>query len=152
MPFHGDAFITIDKYMIRSQMSPEFTMCVDTRDKNQDYDLFRKFFKEWKEVSPCYFGDYWPLTPFSLTNDVWMGWQFDRTDMGKGFFQAFRRAECPDESVTLKLRGLDERAVYVVTDLDNPTPRQVLGSELMNGFVVKSTEKPAALIFTYEKK
>lgn len=151
MPFNGTGFLTIDPYLIRSQMSPEFTMGVDTRIKDQNYNLFRKLFNEWKRVSPCYLGDYWPLTSYSQKNDVWMGWQFDRPDLGEGFFQAFRRAECPDESFTLKLRGLDENATYVVTDLDNPTPKQVTGAELMKGFIVKSAEKPAALIFTYKK-
>lgn len=151
MPFYGDGFMTLDKYLIRSQMSPEFTMGIDMTDKSKDYALFRKLFNEWKQVSPCYLGDYWPLTEYSLANDVWMGWQFDLPDEGRGFFQAFRRAECPSESITLKLRGLDKKAAYVVTDLDNPTPTKLTGAELMKGFVVRSSEKPAALIFTYEK-
>lgn len=152
MPYNGDAFMTIDKYMIRSNLAPEFEMGIDTRDKNLDYDLFRKLFNEWKQVSPCFLGDYWPLTSYSLENNVWMGFQFDRPDLGRGFFQAFRRADCPDESVILKLQGLEKQAKYIVTDLDNPTPRQLTGAQLMKGFAVESKEKPAALIFTYEKQ
>ena len=119
-PFNGTGFLTQDIYLIRSQMSPEFTMGVDTRPTDQSYDILRKTFKEWKQVSPCYFGDYWPLTGYSLKNDVWMAWQFDRPDLGEGFFQAFRRGDCPEESITLKLRGLDPNATYTVTDLDHP--------------------------------
>lgn len=151
-PFNGTGFLTQDIYLIRSQMSPEFTMGVDTRPTDQSYDVLRKAFREWKQVSPCYFGDYWPLTGYSLKNDVWMAWQFDRPDLGEGFFQAFRRAECAEESITLKLRGLDPNATYTVTDLDNPAPMQVQGSELMNGFLAHSAERPAALIWTYKRE
>ena len=38
--------MTVDPYMIRSQMSPAFTMCVDTRRKDLDYDLLRKLVRE----------------------------------------------------------------------------------------------------------
>ena len=31
MPFNGTGFLTVDTYLIRSQMSPEFTLGVDTR-------------------------------------------------------------------------------------------------------------------------
>ena len=95
MPFNGTGFLTVDKYLIRSQMSPEFTLGVDTRRKDLDYQLLRTLIDQWRHVSPCYFGDYYPLTPYSTENTIWMAWQFDRPDLGEGFVQAFRRAECP---------------------------------------------------------
>ena len=54
-----------------------------------------------------FYGDFWPLTPYSLENNVWMAWQFDRPEAGEGVVQAFRRAENGDESATFRLRGLD---------------------------------------------
>jgi hypothetical protein len=43
---------------------------VDTRRKDLDYDLLRKLYRDWRQVSACYLGDYYPLTPYSRTVDV----------------------------------------------------------------------------------
>ncbi len=151
MPFNGTGFLTVDPYLIRSQMSPEFTLGLDTRRTDLDYDLMRKLYAEWKEVSGCYFGDYWPLSDYSLANNVWMAWQFDLPEEGRGFIQAFRRADCPDESFTLHLRGLDPDATYQLTDADSGEILTATGAALATGFEAKAPEAPAALLWTYRK-
>ena len=40
---------------------------------------------------PAIFGDYYPLTPYSLDNTAWIAWQFDCPEKGEGLVQAFRR-------------------------------------------------------------
>lgn len=150
MPFNGTGFLTVDKYLIRSQMSPEFTLGVDTRRTDLDYGLLRELTSQWRGVAPCYFGDYYPLTPYSLENNTWMAWQFDRPEMSRGFVQAFRRAGCPEPSITLRLRGLDPNVAYAITDLDGGREWRSTGRELMSkGLRVESSEVPSALIFTY---
>ena len=152
MPFNGTGFTTVDAYLIRSQMSPEFTLGVDTRRKDLDYDLLRKLVREWRQVAPCYWGDYYPLTPYSLANDVWMAWQFDRPDRGEGFVQAFRRGDCPEPSVRLKLHGLDPQARYRLVDFDAPAPREMSGRELMDpGLLVRAEKRPRAVVIAYTR-
>ena len=151
MPFNGTGFLTVDKYLIRSQMSPEFTLGLDTRRTDLDYDLMRKLYSEWKEVSSCYFGDYWPLSDYSLANNIWMAWQFDLPEEGRGFIQAFRRADCPDESFTLYLRGLDPDATYQLTDADSGETITSTGAALASGFEARAPEAPAALLWMYRK-
>jgi alpha-galactosidase len=153
MPFNGTGFITVDKYLIRSQMSPEFTVGIDTRRKDLDYKLFRELTDQWRLVSPCYFGDYYPLTKFELGNAIWMAWQFDRTDTGQGFVQAFRRGDCPEESVVLRLRGLDPDARYTLKDVDAGSSWQASGRELLDeGITVTSPVRPAAILITYQRE
>ena len=153
MPFNGTGFITVDKYLIRSQMSPEFTVGVDTRRQDLDYQLLRTLTEQWRQVSPCYFGDYYPLTAYGTGNTIWMAWQFDRPDLGTGFVQAFRRADCPEESVQLRLHGLDPEARYTLMDVDANQPWQASGQELLaQGVTVKSPSRPTAILITYEKK
>ncbi|MHB0998124.1 MAG: GH36 C-terminal domain-containing protein, partial [Armatimonadota bacterium] len=152
MPFNGTGFLTIDEYLIRSQMSPEFTLGVDTRRTDQDYDLLRKLFTEWRELSQCYFGDYYPLTEYSTANDVWMAWQFDYQDENRGFVQAFRRAECPDDEIKLKLDGLNADSTYTVVNLDTGIRAEMTGRQLMGyGIKVKATKSPSAIIYRYDK-
>jgi len=89
------------------------------RDRDYDYDLARRVVREWKQVAAYMLdGDYYPLTPYSAGNDVWMAWQFDVPEKGEGIVQAFRRADCIYRSADLPLNGLDPDTDYAVTDLD----------------------------------
>ena len=82
----------IDPYLLRSVMCPHFTACFDVRRTDLDYDMIRRVMGQWREFAEYYYGDYYPLTSYSLENDVWMAWQFDCPELGEGMVQAFRRA------------------------------------------------------------
>lgn len=117
-----------------------------------DVGLLRKLLNEYLQVRPYFLGDYYPLTPYSLAQDTWMAWQFNRPDLGEGMVQAFRRAESLDESTCYTLRGLDPNAEYIVTDLDAGTSRRTMGRDLINrGTLIILKNRPDAGIFTYRK-
>lgn len=151
MPFNGTGSITPDPYLVRSLASPWLTLGVDLTGKGRDWTQLKNLVAQWKKLSPCMLGDYYPLSPYSLANDAWMAWQFDRPDLGEGFLQAFRRGDCPLESITLKPRGLVPAARYEVVNLDGGPAMTLTGLELMSGFVVSSRAKPAALVFSYRR-
>jgi alpha-galactosidase len=97
-------------------------------------------------------GDYWPLTPYSLGEDAWMAWQFDRPAGGDGMVQAFRRAACQQARATFRLRGLDPAATYEVTDLDEGKPHTHAGKDLLDrGLPVEIKDKPGAALIAYRK-
>ncbi len=91
--------------------------------------------------------------PCSLGADVWLAWQFDRPDAGRGVVQAFRRAESIYETARMRLRGLDPAARYLLTDLDHPgDPRKITGRELMeSGLEVAISARPGSAVLTYAK-
>ena len=125
---------------------------VDIRVQEIDYDALRRLFGQWRNTSQYYCGDYYPLTPYSRENNVWIAWQFHRPDLGQGTVQAFRRADCPDSSVRLTLRGLEPDAHYEFTHLDEPGVKVITGDELMkNGLTISVDDQPAAAIFTYKR-
>jgi alpha-galactosidase len=151
LPFFGTGAVSIDAYIYRSCMCAGNTICFDMRNKDLNYELARKLTKEWRQVSPCYLGDYYSLTPYSLEKSVWMAWQFDVPEKGEGMVQAFRRDECGEPKTTFKLQGLDPAATYEVTDLDVGTPAKISGKSLMeDGLAVEIKDKPGAAIFTYK--
>ncbi|MBN1341295.1 MAG: NPCBM/NEW2 domain-containing protein [Phycisphaerae bacterium] len=152
MPFHGTGFIDINTYLVRSLMSPQLTLGQDMRRKDLDYALLRKLIDEWRKVSDCYLGDYYPMTPYSLGQDVWLALQFDRPEAGKGVVHAFRRAESIYESARMRLRGLEAGARYRVTDLDRAKPVEVSGAELMEkGLLVVIEGGPGSAVVMYER-
>ena len=157
IPYWGTGIMYSDPkdlaYIFRSQMGPSFTSCWDPTPK-ADYGLHRKLLDQWRSVRQHILdGDYYPLTPYVATNDVWMAWQFDRANQGEGVVQAFRRAGSGEESKVLKLQGLDVGAAYTVTNLDTAKTAELTGRELMEeGLTVVIKEQPGSALITYRKK
>jgi alpha-galactosidase len=152
IPYFGTAVNADDPYVFRSQMVPAVGIGVEADSKEIDYSRYLRLLAQWRTVTDDYYGDYYPLTPYTPANDGWLAWQFDRSDLGEGMVQAFRRPQSPFESARLKLRGLDPDAQYTVRDLDQPQGRQMSGRELTeSGLLVSIREQPGAVIITYRR-
>ena len=150
VPFYGTGTGAIDPYLFRSTMCPHFTACFDMRKKDANWDLARKLVNEWRKIAPMMLGDYYPLTPYSLSQDAWIGWQFDRPEEGDGMIQVFRRGESIYRQADLKLRGLDPDKQYAVTDLDTNIVTRKQGRELMEqGYRLEIAKPPGAALLTY---
>jgi alpha-galactosidase len=151
--YYRGAFDKIDTYSFRSNISPLMMAAWDMRDKGLDYALARKLTGQWRQVAPFMFGDFYPLTDYSLASDVWMAFQFDRPDVGEGMVQAFRRTDSATESICVKLLGLDPKAEYVVTNLDTAGTTEMTGRDLMEGgLTIAIAAPPGAAVVTYKKK
>jgi hypothetical protein len=87
-------------------MCPAFSICVDVRRDDVNWDLYRKLVAQCRQVAGCTLGDYYPLTPYSRELNHWIAWQFHRPKEGDGMIQAFRREECADSGIALRLYGL----------------------------------------------
>lgn len=152
VPFYGTGVKTTDIYTFRSNMCPAKNCCLDMRDPQLDYASLRTCYRQWEEVADNFYGDYYPLTPYSPDSDVWMAWQFDRPEADQGMVQAFRRENCIFEAARFKLKGLDPDAVYEVKDLDSGTVIRTKGSELLDkGLRIELTQSPDSAIITYKK-
>lgn len=152
LPFWGTGFIDFDAYIARSCYGLNMTLGPDVRRKDIDWTLLRKLTDEWKRIAPSFYGDYYPLTKYSLDADAWLAWQFDRPDAGEGMIQAFRRPDSPYESASLRLHGLEPETRYLVTDLDERRPIEADGRQLANrGLLVRIPARPGAAIVTYRR-
>ncbi len=153
MPFYGTGAGTVDAYAFRSVMCPSFTACYDMRRDDIGFDELRRLMGQWERVAPVMMmGDYYPLTEYSLANDVWIGWQFDLPDEGRGVIQVFRRADSIYQAAQLPLRGLDPSARYEVADVDTGEARVLTGAELIEtGVPVRIDTRPGALLLEYRR-
>lgn len=152
-PFYGTGTSKIDRYLVRSTLCPSFTACWDQRDNEIDHAALRHEIDLWRAYGPNFAGDFYPLTPYSLLEDQWIGWQFNRPESGTGLVQTFRRVQCIYESARLPLRGLEASATYKVSNIDAPNaPVEMSGEELITGGLpVNIAEKPGTAFFIYEK-
>ncbi len=138
-------------YMRRSNMCPANIGCFDFRVAVDDA-LITKLYNEWLEVGPNYYGDYYPLTPWSVSQDNWIAWQYHRPEEGTGFVQAFRRNESQFFGATFPLRGLDTDAEYDVRNVDAEGTIRMTGKALMEeGVAIELKEKPGAAVVMYTK-
>jgi alpha-galactosidase len=151
-PFFGGGFTTVDPYNFWSNATPSLGLGIDVRVEEIDYAALRRLIAQWRQINPNYFGDFYPLTPYSRDDKAWIAWQFDWPEKGQGFVQAFRRHKSDFEAVRLKLTALNHEARYRVTDLDGTQSKEMSGHELVEkGLPISLMEQPAAAVLVYER-
>lgn len=150
MPYYGTGTSAFDPYRLRSDLCPFLNACYDMRRADLDYATARRILGQWRRFAGCYLGDYYPLTGYSLEEDVWMAWQFDLPEPGRGVIQCFRRAHSPYESARFRLHGLNPDKEYDLTDLDTGQTLRLSGQVLLDdGVPVAANSRPAAVVITY---
>jgi alpha-galactosidase len=151
LPFQGTANMGFwEPYFYRSS----FVTAFDNGGINTNNAAVQKrAYSEWKQLAPIMLnGDYYPLSPYSLTNTEWMAWQFDRPDTGEGYVQAFRRQDNDEAMRSFRLSGLVPAAQYELRNLDVNGIKKSSGKELMEqGLAVEIPSKPGAVIVTYRR-
>jgi alpha-galactosidase len=104
---------------------------------------------EVKKIGPLILnGDYYPLTPYSQSDTVWMAWQFDRPETMEGCAQIFRRTNSPVEAMTVQLQGLNPAQAYDVQDFDRGDLGVLTGTELMSiGVMLQLSPRQSAILY-----
>jgi alpha-galactosidase len=153
-PFNGTGVISQKGiYWMRSSMVAEFTFGPDAAGADViDFAQLRQCMDDWRLLADCFFGDFHPLTPYSLAEDQWMAWQYHQSELDKGTIQVFRRGESVYEAARLRLRGLEPAAHYRIADVDSGPLPEMTGEELMeHGVLVTLPSRPQAAILVYSR-
>jgi alpha-galactosidase len=133
--YSGAGFTAVEPYAFWSTCYPSINCAIDMRVKEIDYATLRKLHNQRREIVSYYYGDFYPLTPYSLENNVWIAWQFNKPESGEGIVQAFRRQGSDVSGCQFRLRCLESNAQYELTNFDVPekTRRRTERSEVMTG-------------------
>ncbi len=152
-PYYGGGPTPVQPYAFWSNAAPSLGSGIDIRIKEIDYAALRRLVAQWRRLSEYYYGDFYPLIPYSQDPAAWMAWQFDVPESGEGAIQVFRRTESFHESARLRLRGIDPEARYALTDLDDPQAAvEFDGREaLEKGILFRIDEKPGARVYVYRR-
>jgi alpha-galactosidase len=152
-PYFGTAIGSVDPYDARSQMTPAPGVSITPKEIEDNRVALQDLLAQWRQVAPYYFGDFYPLTPYSISEATWMGWQLNQTDGKAGTVQAFRRKDSPFVTSQFKLRGLKPEARYQVKDLDSLGASEFTGRQLMeDGLSVSIPERPGAKLLIYTEE
>lgn len=137
-----------DIYVLRASYLPIFNYGFEyVHDKDLDYDLLRHGQREWKMIKPYFYGDFYVLTPWHPQNETDKWTVFMYIQDNSGIIQAFRQETCEEDTVSVKVKGIDEDKWYGITDLDERNSFQCIkGSDLAKGFEISLPEKRMAAV------
>ena len=153
-PYQGTgAIYPNDQYWFISSMVAELTFGPGGAGvTKEDLAVAKEMVELHRKMGDCFLGDFYPLTPYSQSPTVWVGWQYDQSEKGCGVVQAFRRSGCVYESARLPLHGLDLNARYAITDLRTGDASEMSGKELSErGLPVVLRERASAAVVGYRK-
>ncbi len=144
---HANPCSAVDKYNFRSLLSPGMCLSWDPGSPDFPLEQARENIALFKQIRPYFFGDYYPLTPYSTKENVWLAYQFHRPDLDEGVVLAFRRPLCPSNELILSLGGVLPEAEYYVENVDTGAKEHHKGSELASGLKVLLEHKPGSAVF-----
>jgi len=153
LPLHGTGNMVRSNYYFRSNMSSTMVLVWDINSYDHSVAEMQKYMQDFKFLRPYYCGDYYPLTGTKnlLKDDTWLAYQLNRPEEGDGIILAFRREENNEETIKIKLRGLDKLSVYEVYYADYKLSTKVSGWELMEGIEITIPQKRSSLLVKYHK-
>ncbi|MBN2291831.1 MAG: alpha-galactosidase, partial [Pirellulales bacterium] len=151
--YHGAGQTPVEPYAFWSTATPAICLTLDIREKGIDYPALVSLIKQWREAGQYYYGDYYPLLPYTHDTKAWIAWQFHDAEKNEGMVEAFRRSASETDTMQLKLHDLKPECQYVVTYLDSKKSQEASGLKLMSdGLTVKIAAKPGVAVLVYKQK
>jgi alpha-galactosidase len=144
-------------YMFRSGLGSGMVLIMAEFEKDSrnhfSLDWLRTRLDELNQVRDYFLGDFYPLLSFTLAEDSWAAWQYDRPDLGAGVVLVFRRPQSPLIEAKFPLKGLEAESIYEFRDTDSGALTLLSGKEcLERGLYVAMPDKPASRLFIYRKQ
>lgn len=153
-PYQGTgAIYPRDRYWFLSSMVASLTFGPAAGGvTDEDLKVAREMTELHRKMGDCFLGDFWPLTAYAQSPDVWIAWQYDQRDGETGIVQAFHRSQSAYESARFPLRGLDAKARYAIEDLLTGEKSEATGKTLIeDGLPVTLKTLPSAAVMRYRK-
>ncbi len=150
LPASGTGNNNPQKYYFRSSMNGAVVMGWELNNAfnvNQAHEAVAEF----KALRPYFYGDFYPLTDYSTSDEDWAAFQWDRPEERDGIVLAFRRQQAAASTITVNFHGLDPGADYEVVYDDYGITVFKAGRELAEGFVIKIPEVQGSLLIKYRR-
>ncbi len=150
LPASGTGNNSTRKYEFRSSMNGAV---VTGWEINASFNVVQAVedIAEFRALRPYFYGDFYPLTEYSTSDDAWSAMQWDRPDGRDGIVLAFRRPMALNASITILPRGLDPAGDYEVSFDDYGITLIKNGKELAGGLAIKIPDAPGSLLIKYRR-
>lgn len=141
-------------YDLRSSATGGAIVQFDFLGKDFPMEQAKAALDEVIENRKYWYGDFYPLTPPTLTADHWAAYQLHRADLDAGVVLAFRRSECNYPVLAAGLRAIDPAGKYAVELIDEArqkTAQIVTGRQLASDFELRLPKKGSSLLVRYRR-
>jgi len=143
-------------YLMRLGYDIGYGIGLGPDDANNDawIDWIKQALREYREVQPYFYGDFYPLLPDSRDALAWTVWQWNRPESKDGLVMVLRRPKSPFVDMDLAPRHLLPDAMYEVevrTTYDKGPVKEMKGSELAH-LRIQLPEAPSSVLVFYRQK
>lgn len=147
------ALVAGNEYEIRSAMTAGLNATLPPGDDEASMAAAKRLAEQYLGIRKFYYGDYWPLTAYSQSQEVWMAYQLDLPESGEGLVVALRRPAAGETEQRFSLRGLEPDAAYLLEDLDTGRTWTQIGAELAaGGLTIERARQPDSALVRYRRK
>jgi len=155
LPCSGTGNNNTQKYYFRSSMGGAVVLGWELNGtyNNAPFNLVQAHedIAEFKTLRPYFYGDFYPLTEYSTSDEAWAAFQWNRPEERDGIVLAFRRHQAPQSSIAIVLHELVADGDYEVTFEDYGITLFKSGRELGSELSVKIPEAPGSLLIRYRR-
>ena len=156
LPCSGTGNNNTQKYFFRSSMGGAVVLGweINGTYNNASFSLAQAHedIAEFRALRPYFYGDFYPLTEYSTSDEAWAAFQWNRPEERDGIVLAFRRQQAAESSISVLLHELEPEADYEVTYEDYGITLFKTGRELASGLGVKIPEAPGSLLLRYRRR
>jgi alpha-galactosidase len=140
-----------NEYEIRSAMTAGLNIKLPGDDMPETVAEAKRLLDQYLQIQKYYYGDYYPLTDYSQSNDVWMAYQLDLPEIGEGIVVVLKRPGSRDTTRSLRLENIDPAKSYQISNLDSGQQETVTGSTLNQlGLRVQLQKQPDSAVLHYK--
>ncbi len=150
LPASGTGNINPQKYLFRSAAGGAVVMAWDLTGSFNVGQAVEDV-AEFRALRGYLYGDFYPLTDYSTSDEAWAAFQWDRPEERDGIVLGFRRSLALASSITVKFRGLEPAADYEVSYEDYGVVVNKTGRELAEGVTLKIPEAPGSMLIKYRR-
>jgi alpha-galactosidase len=157
----GNIAIDTD-YRIRSSMTTglcyDLSMTGARAQDNTEYSSLpfaeiKRSLRRYREIQRYFYGDFYPLTEYTQTNDAWMAYQFDLPESGEGLLVVLKRPLSEFTEALFAMNALQLGSYYEIANVDSGDKATFSGKELMEkGLAVTLLARPDSALLRYRRK
>lgn len=149
VPLNSAGVWAYDQYNFWSVATAGVNHCPNITAPDFDVAELRERVNELLRWRKYWLGNFWALTPVTLSDEDWCAWQLHLPETGEGIIFAFRRAHAP-EVLELRPREIEEHANYEVHDQETHETMFVSGADFAH-VRARVKEAPGVAIMTYQR-
>ena len=155
VPLHMSEGVTLtagNEYEFRSTMTAGLNVRLPPQDDEASARQAKAMIEQYKAIQKYFYGDFYPLTPYSQAADVWLAYQLHLPDTDEGIVVVLKRPASVYTNAALRLGGLNQDASYEVTNLDTGRSDKLAAGRLTDaGLEIELAHQPDSAILQYRR-